>query len=258
MTRAFRSEWLKLRRPGMLLGGLGGMLAFSVLAVILTMARASAGPANESVSIARLSQPDGFASILERGSDFLGIFALGIVAVATAQEYSHGTLRSLLVREPRRIRLLAGKTLANLVYVCGSVVVASVVALLLALVIAPGKGITTSGWLGSGLGSTASTIGNMALASAGFGVFGALLALVVRAPAPAVIGGVAWIIPAENLLTRAWPNVGHWLPGQQLSAVVAGGNTVSGYTWALALGLSFVAVAAAASGALFRVRDVSV
>jgi hypothetical protein len=81
---------------------------------------------------------------------------------------------------------------------------------------------------------------------------------VVRAPAPAVIGGVAWILPVENLLTRAWPNVGHWLPGQQLAAVVAGGNNISDYTWAISLGLGFVAAAAIGAGALFKLRDVSV
>jgi hypothetical protein len=128
---------------------------------------------------------------------------------------------------------------------------------LVALALAPGKGIVTSAWLGAGLGSTVSVIGNLALAAAGFGVFGALLALVVRNPAPAVIAGVVWIVPVENLLARAWPNVGHWLPGQQLAAIVAGGNSISGYTWALALSLSLVAAAVAASGALFRLRDVS-
>jgi ABC-type transport system involved in multi-copper enzyme maturation permease subunit len=255
VTRAFRSEWFKIRRPGVLLAGLGAMVAFSVLAVILTVTRADSG--RGSVSVATLSQPDGFASILQRGSDFLGIFALGVLAVATAQEYSNGTLRSLLVREPRRLRLLAGKTLANLVYICGSVVVGGLIALVVALAVAPSKGIVTSAWLGAGLGSTVSVIGNLALAAAGFGVFGALLALVVRNPAPAVIAGVVWILPVENLLSRAWPNVGHWLPGQQLVAIVAGGNNISGYTWALALGLSLVAAAAAASGALFRLRDVS-
>jgi len=258
VTRAFRSEWFKIRRPGVLLGGLGAMVAFSILAVVLTMARADSGPRDAAVSIARLSQPDGFASILQRGSDFLGVFALGVLAVATAQEYSNGTLRSLLVREPRRIRLLAGKTVANLLYVCASVLVASLVALLLALVLAPGKGITTSEWLGSGLGDTASTIGNLVVAAFGFGMFGTLLALVVRAPAPAVIGGVLWILPVENLLTRAWPNVGHWLPGQQLAAVVARGNDISSYGWALGLGMSLVAFAAITGSALFRWRDVSV
>jgi ABC-type transport system involved in multi-copper enzyme maturation permease subunit len=256
MIRAFRSEWIKIRRPGMLFGGLGATIGFAVLAVVLTVARADRS--GSEIGIARLSQPDGFASILQRGSDFLGIIALGVVAVAMAQEYSHGTLRSLLVREPRRVRLLAGKTLANLAYVAGSVLVASLVALLVALAIAPGKGITTSGWLAAGLGTTVSTIGNTLIAAVGFGIFGALLALVVRAPAPAVIAGVAWILPIENLLARAWPNVGHWLPGQQLAAVVAGGNSISGYGWALGLGLAMAAAAATASAVLFRVRDVAV
>ncbi|HXA27745.1 MAG TPA: ABC transporter permease [Candidatus Angelobacter sp.] len=256
MIRAFRSEWFKIRRPGVLLGGLGAMVAFSILAVVLTVARADKAP--DAVNILRLSQPDGFASILQRGSDFLGIFALGVLAVATAQEYSNGTLRSLLVREPRRLRLLAGKTLANLVYVCASVLIGSLVALAVALAIAPSKGISTSAWLGAGLGNTVGVMGNLVLAAAAFGLLGTFLALVVRAPAPAVIGGVVWILPVENLLARAWPNVGHWLPGQQLAAIVAGGNNISGYTWALALGLSMAAAAAIASGALFRLRDVSV
>lgn len=256
MIRAFRSELLKLRRPGMLLGGLGGMVGFGLVAVILTMARASSGRGE--VSIGALSQPDGFAAILQRGSDFLGIFALGVVAVATAQEYSSGALRNLLVRQPHRLRLLAGKTVANVLYVVVSVLVSSLIALLAAELIAPARGITTSAWLGAGLGTTASTIGNVMLAAAGFGVFGALLAIVLRAPAPATIVGVAWILPIENLLSRAWPNVGHWLPGQQLVAVVAGGNDISGYGWAIGLGLAFVAAAAVAGGAMFRRRDVAV
>lgn len=256
MIRAFRSELLKLRRPGVLLGGLGAMVGFGLLAVIMTAARADKGVGE--VSIAALSQPGGFASILQRGSDFLGIFALGVVAVATAQEYSSGALRNLLVRQPHRIRLLAGKTLANVAYVVLSVLVSSLVALLLAEMIMPAKGIDTSGWLGAGLGTTASTIGNLLLAAAGFGIFGALLALVLRAPAPATIVGIAWILPIENLLTHAWPNVGHWLPGQQLVAIVAGGNDISGYAWAVALGLGFVAAAAIAGGTLFRRRDVAV
>lgn len=257
MIRAFRSELLKLRRPGMLLGGVAAMVGFSILAVVLTVARADSS-GRGSVSIAALSQPDGFASILQRGADFLGVFALGVVAVATAQEFSTGALRNLLVRQPGRVRLIAGKTLCNVLYVVLSVLLASLVALLVAEVIAPSRGITASGWLGAGLGSTASTIGNLMLAAAGYAIFGALLALIVRASAPAVIIGVAWILVIENLITRAWPNVGHWLPGQQLTAVVAGGNDISGYAWALGLGMAFVAAAAVAGSTLFRRRDVAV
>ena len=39
LTRAFKSEWLKLRRPGMILGGLGAMIGFSILAIVLNLTR---------------------------------------------------------------------------------------------------------------------------------------------------------------------------------------------------------------------------
>jgi ABC-2 type transport system permease protein len=257
VMRSFKSEWLKIRRPGMLLGGLGAMMALALFAVILTFARAASNT-HDALSIARLSQPDGFAFMMQRAGDLLGIFALGIVAVAMAQEYSNGTLRSLLVREPRRLQLLTGKLLANLVYLAGAVLAAVAVALLLSVAIAPGRGVSTAPWFNTGLGTTLSVIGNMLIAAVGFGVFGGLLAILVRAPAPAVIGGIAWVLPAENLLAHAWPNVGHWLPGQQLYAVIAAGNDISTYAWALGLGLSMVLAAAVSSAAIFWRRDVAV
>jgi ABC-2 type transport system permease protein len=256
VSRAFRSEWLKIRRPAMLFGGLGVMVAFAIVGMIIGVLRADNN--RGALTIFRLSQPDGFAFMLQRTEEFLGIVALGWVAVATAQEYASGTLRNLLVREPRRLRLLAGKTLANLLYIVISVAIASGVALAVALIAAPTKGIDTSGWLHAGLGDTVSTMGNLLLAATGFGVFGALLALVLRSQAAAVIAGLAWILPVENLLTAAWTSVGHWLPGQQLGAIAASGNNVSTYGWALGLGAAFVAAAVAGGGALFKYRDVAV
>ena len=48
MIRAFWSEWLKIRRPAMILGGAGAMVGFAVLAIVLTLSqlgRAGAAPA---------------------------------------------------------------------------------------------------------------------------------------------------------------------------------------------------------------------
>ena len=254
MARAFRSEWLKIRRPGMLLGPLA-MLAFAILGTVIGLSRADRSTGE--LTIARLSQTDGFAVMLQRTADFLGIIAIGIVAIAVALEYSQGTLRNLLVFEPRRLRLLAGKVAANLLFVAVSVTLAIAVSLIVALLLAPSKGIDTYGWLHSGLGTTLSAMGSLVLATVGFGVFGAVLALVFRSPAPAVIAGVAWTGPIENLLTAAWQSVGHWLPGQQLTAIADRGNAVSTDGWALGLGFAFVAVAAVAGSTLFQRRDVA-
>ena len=255
MCRAYKSEWLKIRRPGMLLGGLGTIVGFSILGVVLAILRTDRGRGE--LTVARLSRPDGFAFIMQHTADFLGILALGIVAIAMAQEYTHGTLRNLLVREPRRVRLLAGKLLATLTFVGIAVLLATAAALVVALLFAPGKNIDTSGWLNSGLRDTVGTTIDLTIAALGFGIFGGLLGILLRSTAPAVVAGVAWILPLEGLLTSGWQSVGHWLPGQQLSAIVVHGNEVSEYGFALALGAAFIAAALAGSATLFQRRDVA-
>lgn len=254
MARAFRSEWLKIRRPGMLLGPLA-MLAFAILGTVIALSRADR--TGGELTIARLSEPDGFAAMLMRTVDFLGIVAIGMVAIAVAQEYSNGTLRNLLIFEPRRLRLLAGKVAADLVFVAASVAMAAGVAMVVALLVAPSKGIDTYGWVHAGLSTSLIGIGNLVLSGIGFGLIGGLLAVVLRSPAAAVIAGVAWTGPIEGLLTAAWQSVGHWLPGEQLTAIADRGNSVSSYGWALGLSLAFAAAFVAAGSTLFRRRDVA-
>jgi ABC-type transport system involved in multi-copper enzyme maturation permease subunit len=254
MVRAFRSEWLKILRRGMLLGSAGAMTALSILGVVLVTLRAQSGRGE--LSVARLSQPDGFASLMSRTGAMLGVIVLGTVAIAVAQEYTHGTLRSLLVREPRRLRLLAGKLAANLLFVAAGVTVAFAAALVTGLILGPSQGIDTSSWLGSGLGHTLSTGGTLVLGALGYGLFGCLLAVVLRSPAPAVIAGIAWALPVEGLLSSAWSSLGTWLPFRQLDAIIAQGTSTIGYGHALVMGSAYAALACVVAAVLFRQRDV--
>ncbi len=254
MVRAFRSEWLKVLRRGMLLGSAGSMTALSILGIVLVTLRARSGRGE--LTVARISQPDGFSFLMSRTGAMLGVIVLGTVAIAVAQEYTHGTLRSLLVREPRRIQLLAGKLAANLVFVAAGVAVAFVAALVTALALGPSQGIDTSAWLGSGLGQTLSTGGTLVLAALGYGIFGCLLGVVLRSPAPAVIAGIAWALPVEGLLTSAWSSLGTWLPFNQLDAIISQGNSEIGYGHALAMGSVYAAAACVVAAMLFRRRDV--
>jgi ABC-2 type transport system permease protein len=254
MVRAFRSEWLKIRRRGMLLGSAGAMTALAILGVVIVVMRAGSGRA--AVTVGRLSEPDGFAFLMSRAGDILGVIALGTVAIAVAQEYAYGTLRSILVREPRRIRLLAGKLGANLVFVAAGVTLAFVAALATALIIAPSQGIDTSGWLASGLGRTLATAGDLVLAAVGFGLFGCMLGVVLRAPAPAVIAGLAWALPVEGLLNSVWSSLGDWLPVRQLGIIIEQGSSTVSYGHALVLGGTYALVACGIAAVLFRRRDV--
>src|SRR5438132_1353544 len=132
MLRAFLSEWVKLRRRGMYFGAglmvfFGGGLA-TVLGVINKAGNGPPqrvrGPGGGLLTQAQLIASDGLAKLLARGSALLGVIALVLFAMSFASEYSQGTLRNLLVREPRRLHLLAGKTLALGLFVSIAVIAA--------------------------------------------------------------------------------------------------------------------------------------
>jgi ABC-type transport system involved in multi-copper enzyme maturation permease subunit len=254
MVRAFRHELLKLRRPTMVLGSFGAMIVLALLGVVITVTRAGNGRAD--VSLASLSQPDGFATMLQRATELLGIVALAIVAIAVAQDYSTGMLRSMLMREPRRLRLLAGKLAADLAFTVAAVAVALLVAFGVAMLIGPSRGIDTAQWVHAGLGTTLAQFGAELLVSLGFGVFGAALAVVLRSPATAVIVGVAWALPVETLLGRVWSGLEQWLPVHQLEVIASRGSDATLST-AFLLAAGFVAAAACLSTTLFVRSDVT-
>lgn len=263
MTRSFLSEWIKLRRPGMILGGAGTIVGFAILTVVLSLTTASAtptdqGPGGEGVTLAQLATADGLASILASAATFIGVVALSVFAMSIASEYSQGTLRNLLVRQPRRVRLLAGKLVALASFTTIAVIVAGIAAVATALLVAPTQDISTTAWFTSaGWTALAGGLGNLLLATLGWGLVGALLALVLRAPAAAVGVGLAWALPGELLVTAAWADGARWLPGQLLDALAQGGTAAVTYGWAGLLLALYAVVATVAGTALFTRRDVA-
>jgi hypothetical protein len=263
MLRAFRSEWLKLRRPGMALAA-GVIVTLGALSTAITITAAQdaparlAGPGGSRPTLHELAAADGLARTLERTATLLGVVALGIFAIAVAAEYSQGTLRNLLVRQPRRLRLLAGKLLATASFVTIAVVVALGTAAAIGFVLAAGRGIDTGAWTtATGLQALASGAGDLVLATLGWGVLGAALGIVLRSPAPAVGVGVAYALPLEAILTAAWDQGARWLPGQLLWALATGGTADVTYARAAALLAVYLAIALATAATLFARRDVT-
>jgi ABC-2 type transport system permease protein len=263
MLGAFSSEWVKLRRRAMLLWGLGGGLFFALLATIFTIERAVRtpqlfqGPHGVRVSFAELEMPDGLVHGVVDVSGLIGIVALCLFAGAFATEYSQGTMRNLLVREPRRAHLLAGKFLALAVFIGIAVVLEIVVSSAVAFALAPGRGITTAAWTSSsGLRDLGQATLHVYLASVGYGVLGAALGVLLRSPGVAIGTAVAYILPGEAIIVGAiWGNGDRWLPGQLLDALAHGGNSDSSYGHALVTLAVYVVVVAAATVWLFRRRD---
>lgn len=242
MIPAIQSAWVSLRRPSMLLTAFGGATAAALLATTVTItsatetpsAAAARGPAPS--TFADLAMNDGIVQGLSNGLTFLGIVAVSIGALAFASDFQHGTVRTLLVREPNRLRFLAGKGLAVAGLLAAAAIVASAAGAAAALALAPGAGVDTAAWTA---GPVLSAAAQTAAAMVGYAALGAGLGLLLRSTVAAVSLGIGWTLAVEQLLTSAWDGAKDVLPGQLLAALGDGSITAAGgaalLVWLLAL-----------------------
>jgi ABC-2 type transport system permease protein len=256
---AFRSEWVKLRRPSLLVGSYVGLaLAASLFALLLFTQAPSTGNGGGLPNLAQLAQPDGLIHGVNRAAVLLGIVAFGIAATQIASEYSLGTLRQLLVRQPRRPILLAGKFLAVVTFMLGAVLFSSIVATVAAFVMAHVRHVPTSAWTSSaGISDLSRALGDLLLATVGFTTLGLFVGLLFRSSVVAVIVGFAYLLPVEAVVVRIAPHAATWLPGQLLQAVAAGGAPPDGFARSLTLSAIYVVIAGAAATLVFVRKDVT-
>ncbi len=257
----FASELMKLRRPALLAGGGAVLLGFIALVTVLGLERVTGGSLGQflrPIVLAELAQPGGLVLGLKRGGPLMGIVVLGIFAAAFGTEYSTGTLRNLLVREPRRLEFLGGKYLALLLFGTVVVLACAAVSIAIAFAIAPSRGISTSAWASAaGVSAVWTAIWHLVVAALGFGTLGAALAVILRSPVAALAVGVAWILPAESILAAAWADGQYWLPGQLLQNLAGGGSaSVPVGRTLITLGVYWVIVAVGTS-VIFLRRDIA-
>ena len=252
---AFRSEWIKLRRPTLLLGTFAGLAVAASAFTALTFAQASAGT---DPSLAELAQPNGLVHGLDSAVILLGIVAFGIAASQMASEYSLGTLRQLLVRQPRRGALLAGKYLGVVSFMVAAVVCAALVTGGVAVMVAHLRHVPVGAWFTStGLTDMLRALGTLLLAVVGFTTLGLAAGLFLRSSVFAVIVGFAYLLPVEQIVSRIVPGVRPWLPGQLLSALGEGGDAFTSFGRALLLSTLYLAGVAALTVTAFVRRDVT-
>jgi hypothetical protein len=246
----------------MILGGAGALVGFALLNIVLRLSQVGVTSARGgTLTKAQAATSSGFAKLMIGSGPFgafVGVVALAVFATAVGMEYSNGTLRNLLVRQPDRLRFLAGKLLALASFITLAAVVAYGVALATALLLAPSHGVSTSAWFtAAGLRSLLSAGGDMLLATLAWGAIGAILAIILRSTAIAIVSGLAYGLVVENLLNAAWSAGKHWLPGQLIDVILQGGTSSVAYGSALLLvGLHLLA-ALILAGSLFRLRDVA-
>lgn len=260
MIHVFRAEWRKIRRPSLFIGTLISIVLVSALSssvYFIVMDQPRRG--NEvRVTKAMFEQASGLTLGFGNAGSLLGVVALCIFAAQMAQEYSLGTMRNLLVRQPRRITLLTGKYLAMASFAALLVVVSAVVSVATSYIWANGKHIDTTLWgTSAAYHSLALTFINVLIATLGYGTIGIFLGILLRSPISSISIGLAWLLVVEGIMAAVFTSSRKWLPGQLLSIVAAGGDSTVNYSRALTTALIFLALALTAIGILFKRRDVS-
>jgi ABC-type transport system involved in multi-copper enzyme maturation permease subunit len=259
---SFLSEWTKLKRKTLLLSTFLGLAAAASLFVVLIFSNAPThGDGGGLPSLQQLARPNGLVFGLTRATFLLGVVAFGTAAAQMASEYSLGTLRQLLVRQPRRIVALIGKMLAVVTFMVLATAFAAVIAFLVANVMAQSRGVSTTAWFtGTGFGDLLNALGNIELAVIGYSVLGLVIGQFLRSSVGAVIIGFAWLLVIEQfILTRIVPTTAAWLPGISLSTIAGGGNKDANLTYShgLLVAAVYIVVAIAAASVTFARRDVT-
>jgi ABC-type transport system involved in multi-copper enzyme maturation permease subunit len=262
IARIFFAEWRKLRRPTLLLGTLGAVAFFSVLvsSLLFLMIDSPNGNGDRGIRITRemLSLPSGATQAFSSIGNLLGIIALCVFAAQTAQEYSLGTLRNLLVRQPGRIRLLVGKLASMKVFAIFMTLVSAVISISVSYALAGGKDVNTTLWFNAdGRLEIAKTLLNVFISILGFGIIGMVLGILLRSPISSISLGVLWLLIVENIVGAVKSSTLQWLPGNQLGTIAVGGTETISYTHALSLSGLYVGIALIIATVLFTRRDVA-
>ncbi len=262
MFRVFSAEWVKLRRPTLLFGTLlavGGLVAM-VTSVIFLLIDDPGGNGDRGQVITRemLALPSGFSLTFSQSAGLLGLAALCVFAAQTAQEYTYGTLRNLLVRQPSRMKILAGKFLAMSLFAFLIVVFSAVIGMGLSYALSSRAKVITDGWFTSdAIGDTINSFLNVSFATIGYGIVGMVLGLLLRSPISAISIGVIWILIVESILVAVRRSLADYMPGTQLSNIGQGGSMDLSYQYSMQYSLVFLTLISIVAAILFKRRDVA-
>ena len=266
MMRAFRSELLKLRRWSVL-AGLGVMIAATVFIAYLTFHQITSGATGPELTplIQAFPTPQGLITIVGQARSLIIVITLIMVTSNIAAEWSQGTLRNLLVREPGRLRLLAGKMLALVLFVTISLALTLAISAALILAASHAQGISTAAWTSSeGMRTFLAFFCNEVLCLVGISLLGMLIAVLTRSLGAAVGIALAYVLVPEGLIamvgqegSKWFPvRVLHFLPGSIFPPAV-GPTPPQGYTAALLVALLWMAGFVIVSAVVFRCQDIN-
>ena len=183
------------------------------------------------------------------GASFVGFFVFVTFIALVATEFSGGTFRALLLRDPHRLRLIVGKLVGALVVAAGALVVDRGAVVRAVAGRSPRRRTSTPA---PGSRSPASAMPSATSApSSPASSAGPCSAR--RWPSSSgrlrwrSAVGFAWAGPFENIIVDSWTTGYRVFPGQVLAAIIQGGTPEISLSRAVVTGVVYVGIAAAAT-----------
>ena len=262
MIRTFRAELVKLRRRRVLVLAAVATIVFSIgtAAVVLASAEPAANRPGfgQGTTIEALSAAGGGTEVFTTGASFAGTFVFVVFVGAIAVEFSRGTVRTMLLRQPRRRALLAGKLASLIAFAAVVLAVAEALTWTAATLIAPTQDIPTGEWRSpAAIGHALTDYAKVLFWVGGYALLGMTVAVLARSVPVALTIGIAWAGPFEHLVQDAWSNVSRVFPALLLEALVAGGTTDVSALRAFGTVAAYMLVAGVIAGTTFVRRDVT-
>lgn len=262
MINVFLAEWRKLRRPTLFFGTFIAALFFNGLVTSFTylMIDSPDGNGDRGRMIGRdvLGLASGSVQSFSSIGGLLGIITLCVFAAQTAQEYTYGTLRNLLVRQPRRLVLLIGKYSAMKTFALILTIINAIVSIGISVYLSERAKVNTDLWFTSdGWSAIGHTLVNVYISIVFYAIIGISLGILLKSPISSISIALVWLLIIENLIGAVKPSTLDWMPGNQLATIAQGGSELITYSHALILGTSFVFLALGVSTYIFAKRDVA-
>jgi hypothetical protein len=264
MIRTYRAELRRLTsRRGLLVAAILLIVAgFGGPALVFASAKPAAeirgGGGSFDPTVESLSAAGGGTQVFQFAAAFMGTLMFVLFTGLFAAEHARGTYRTMLLRQPGRTALLAGKLGALLTYAGGLLALLELVMWVAGQVESGIGDVSTAKWTSAD--AIPAALGDYLTVLAwvtGYAVYALGLGIVIRSVPIALAVGIGWAGPIEHIVSDSWTAAHDWFPGLLLEEIGQGGTGQVSLARALVTTAAYVAVVGALTVFAFRRRDVT-
>ena len=264
MIRSIRAELVKLTRPRFVAIALGVTTLFAIVmtivGVLLAEPATPGGPPGDVrlLSTEALADAGGGTAVFAQTAGFGAVFLLAVFIATVAGELTRGTFRTMLLQQPARGRVLAGKLAAIIGFTAVLALVAAAIGWVTARIIAPGQGINVDRWTSmDALGAGLEDYGRLVVFIAGWAAIATVIGVLARSVPIGVGIGLVWAGPIENVIGDGWTPGQQFFPGLVLRALINPASAEISTTRAMVTLGVYAAIAATISAIALKRRDVT-